>query len=356
MDLTETQIQTTELQSVTESSRPELKRRSWKKRSMHLIRRGHLYLGLFLLPWAVLYGITGFLFNHPTAFSDRNTVSFRATSITGSPLLSAPAASQIAEQVVAGLNARAPSPDTYSLVEPESARYGPRTLAFATATLTDGRKVSLLFDVVYGSGTVREQPVTPPTVPVKPAPFAIASGRGNAGGTGRGGRGSSSRTPAAQPLTVSEPLQEQVLATIPAALTATGFPDAVESVVTSVPDLIFMMNDREGQTWRVNYNAMNGTVAGTRADQTPAAEPLSIRRFLLRLHLIHGYPSEGGAKWWWAVIVDVMAFVMVFWGVSGVMMWWQIKATRWIGIPIIILSAVAATVLTMGMYAVFTAS
>ncbi|MCZ2342803.1 MAG: hypothetical protein LC104_13590 [Bacteroidales bacterium] len=336
-------------------SRGEPAPRRWGKRCLHLLRRVHLYLGLFLLPWAVLYGITGFLFNHPTAFSDQNTASFRATAIAGSPLLSAPSPVRIAEQVIAGLNARAPSPNAYSLVEPEAARYAPRTFAFATATLVDGRKVSLLFDVVYGSGTVREQAVTPPIAPTQSAPFAIRSGgSGNMGRTGRGSQDGSPRTPAAEPLIVPEPLHEHVLATIPAALTATGFPQAVESVVTSVPDLIFHMQDQEGQIWRVNFNAKNGTVAGTLAEQKPATEPLSLRRFLLRLHLIHGYPSEGGAKWWWAVIVDVMSFVMVFWGISGMMMWWQIKATRWIGIPIIILSAVTATVMTMGMYAYFT--
>ena len=46
------------------------------KRVAHLLRRVHLFLGLFLLPWAVLYGVTAFLFNHPAAFSDNPTVQF----------------------------------------------------------------------------------------------------------------------------------------------------------------------------------------------------------------------------------------------------------------------------------------
>lgn len=355
MDLLDTPSQFDASPSQTESPRPQAARRPWYKRAMHLVRRGHLYLGLFLLPWAILYGITGFLFNHPTAFSDRNTASFGAASLVGSAFLPGPTPASIAEQVVAGLNTRSGSLTTYSLVDPESVKYGPRSLAFATATLEDGRKVSLLFDVVYGSGTVREQPNTPPPAPAKPAPFAIQSGRGGSTGTGRGGRNANTNAPAANPLTVPNPLHERVQAAIPAALAATGFPAAIESVVTSVPDLIFTLQDAEGQVWRVNYNAMKGTVSGTVAEQKPASESLSVRRFLLRLHTAHGYPAEGGSKWWWAVIVDAMAFVMVFWGASGLLMWWQIKATRRIGIPILISSAVTATVLTMGMYALLTA-
>ena len=32
-------------------------RRPRRKRATHLVRRAHLYSGLFLLPWAVLYGV-----------------------------------------------------------------------------------------------------------------------------------------------------------------------------------------------------------------------------------------------------------------------------------------------------------
>ena len=61
-------------------------RRSAGRRVMHTIRRLHLYLGLFLLPWSILYGVTGFLFNHPTAFADAPTASFGRSELTGTPM------------------------------------------------------------------------------------------------------------------------------------------------------------------------------------------------------------------------------------------------------------------------------
>ena len=44
---------------------------------LRLIRRIHLYTGLFMTPWVFLYGVSGFLFNHPGAFSGGDVRSLR---------------------------------------------------------------------------------------------------------------------------------------------------------------------------------------------------------------------------------------------------------------------------------------
>ena len=317
---------------------------------MHAVRRGHLYLGLFLLPWAVLYGVTGFLFNHPTAFSDQETATFSAASVADTPMGSLPLPAAVAGRVVAGLNERAENGDSYTLADPSDAKYGPRSLAFATAMTADGRKVAVLFDVVSGGGTVREQPASPVVEPA-PAPFAIRSPPGS-------DRGGSKNAPGARSadvgLVLADPLHERVQAAVPVAVRSAGFADPTEVTVTSVPDLTFRMTDRGGLVWRVTYNALTGAVAGNPLDDATTSEPISVRRFLTRLHLSHGYPNDGGPKWYWAVIVDAMAFVMVFWGVSGLLMWWQIKATRRVGIPVIAASLASATALAMGMHAMIT--
>ena len=142
-------------------------------------------------------------------------------------------------------------------------------------------------------------------------------------------------------------------ATIPVVLERTGFPTG-EINVTSVPDLTFQIHDRDGTLWNVTANALSGTVTGSRADAEKVPNELSVRRFLLRLHTAHGYPSSGGIRWWWAVIVDAMAFVMVFWGLSGLLMWWQLKATRKLGIVLVGLSLVGAIYLAMGMHSAMT--
>ena len=73
---------------------------------MHVVRRGHLYLGLFLFPWAILYSVTGFLFNHPALFADAPITSFVRSDATGTPLEDLPTPQHQAEAVLAALNAR----------------------------------------------------------------------------------------------------------------------------------------------------------------------------------------------------------------------------------------------------------
>jgi hypothetical protein len=325
-------------------------RRPLNRVVMHWVRRAHLYLGLFLLPWAVLYGVTAFLFNHPGAFSDQATTGFGRTELKGTPLESPPSPAEVAEQVVTALNERAGG-TTYTLVDPGRARYT-RDFAFATVKTDDGEQVSVLFDALGGGGTVRAQARQAEAKPTEPAPFAVG---------GRGARGKSpERRPRAQAvrerpaedgLGLAGPLHERVKAAVPAVLEKTGFP-AGEVTVTSVPDLNFRM-EGGGQTWSVTYNAMAGTVTGVRADAEPRPT-MSVRRFLLRLHLAHGYPSSVGARWFWALLVDAMAAVMLFWGVSGLFMWWQIKATRPLGALTLVFSAAVAVVLTWGMYRALT--
>ncbi len=314
----------------------------------------------------ILYGATGFLFNHPTAFSDAPFVSFGASEIRDTPMESLPAPSAIAEQVVQALNERAKEGKPYALVEPEKVKYT-RDFAFATVKVDD-REVSVLFDVTNPGGTVRSRPAPVAAKVEEKAPFAIGSakggatkGGGNRGGGGGGGRGErpapkggeKSDAPAAAapmtgPLALPDPMHERVKAAVPVVLERTGFQGG-EVKVSSVPDLSFLMSDGT-KTWRVSYNAMEGTVSGASTDAAPPADELSTRRFLTRLHLTHGFPGGQNAKWFWAVIVDAMAFVMVFWGVSGIFMWWQLKATRKLGFVVLLFSVGVATALGLGMH------
>jgi hypothetical protein len=121
--------------------------------------------------------------------------------------------------------------------------------------------------------------------------------------------------------------------------------------VTTSPDIKFPV-EADGQVWTATYNPITTTVSGTAG---PERSEMSARTFLLRLHLSRGYPGEVTTKWFWAVGVDAIALILCFWGVSGLFMWWQIKATRKAGLVVLALSAVAATALGIGMYAVLSA-
>jgi hypothetical protein len=317
------------------------------KRFAHLIRRAHLYLGLLLFPWAILYGVTSFLFNHPAAFSDQPTRTFGKEVLVGTPLESLPSPTEQAERVVKLLNDTQQPATPYALGVGE-VKYN-REFAFATVN-ADGQTVSVLIDVKNGSGTVRSTPDKPKAEPPPKAPFAVGSSdRGrpsrseNAGGT--------PAVPGKEAIRLDNPLHERVKVAIPTILERTGFPPG-DVTVTSVPELVFPV-EADGTTWTATYNPMTGGVGGTPADAKPETE-LGWRRFLLRLHTAHGYPGEQNARWFWAVIVDVMAGVMCFWGLSGLLMWWQIKATRTIGAVVLMLSATAATALGFAMHAAMT--
>lgn len=301
------------------------------KRFAHLLRRVHLYLGLLLLPWAVLYGVTAFLFNHPAAFSDQPTVQFGKDVVAGTPMEAVPSPREQAEQVIAKLNESHKPAVPYTLGAGE-AKYN-REFAFATAK-ADGRTVSVLVDPRTGAGTVRSNADRPKPDTPKP-PFAHTPPAAPP----------SAPIAWADPIRLSPSLPERVKAAVPVILERTGFA-ADNVVVTSVPDLVFPI-EADGKMWTATYNATTGAVTGS----TPEAPPSQTwRQYLLRLHTAHGYPGEANARWGWAVVVDVMAAVLVFWGLSGLVMWWQVKATRIAGAVVLMVSAIAATVLGLAMY------
>jgi len=309
----------------TADSRPQ------HKRLAHLLRRVHLYLGLLLLPWAVLYGVTAFLFNHPAAFSDQPTVQFGREAVAGTPMESVPSPREQAEQVIAKLNDLHKPAVPYTLGAGE-AKYN-REFAFATAK-ADGRTVSVLIDPRTGAGTVRSNPDKPKPDLAKP-PFTHTPPPAPP----------TSPTTWADPIRLSPSLPERVKAAIPVILERTGF-TADNVVVTSVPDLVFPI-EADGKTWTATYNATTGTVTGGPPEVVPGP---TWRQYLLRLHSAHGYPGETNARWGWAVVVDVMAVVLVFWGLSGLVMWWQVKATRVAGAVVLVVSAIVATALGVMMH------
>jgi hypothetical protein len=311
------------------------------KRAMRAIRRLHLYFGLLLFPWAVLYGVTAFLFNHPSAFADAPTTTFGPDALAGTPFEDRPTASEMAEVVVARLNV-AQKPATPYVLSGE-AKFT-REFAFATVKAAD-RTVSVLMDVKAGSGTIRSQPNRERPEPEKP-PFVAD-------------RTESDGNRTARPLTrnkwdgfkLANPMHERIKASIPAVLERYGFPSG-DVTVTSVPDIQFPIL-ADNRVWVATYNPMTHALSGASVAPKPESE-LSVRRFLLRLHSAHGYPGEMTAKWYWAVVVDVMAFVMCFWGLSGLAMWWQLKSHRKLGFALLATSAIAATALGYAMHAALT--
>lgn len=324
------------------------RRRPVLHQMMHWIRRVHLYLGLFLFPWAVLYGFTGFLFNHPLVMSDQPLESFGREVWKGTSMETLPALDATADHVITALKQRhnIPAGDMQRVAH-QPARYA-NDFAFATVKTSEG-DIGLLFDVHGGGGTIRRTPAAKPTAPDESFPWAVGQASPpDQGGRLKGGGGEKS-VDVADPLLLDHSLADRLKAAIPSLLQVRHLP-AGEVTVTSVPDLTFVV-ESSGRPWKVRYNALKSTVWGQPFDET--ALPISWRRFLTRMHLTHGYPmSSPSIKWFWVIGADAIALVMVYWGGSGLLMWWQIKSTRKWGFAVLAVSAMTAILLAVGMHGV----
>lgn len=316
---------------------------------MHWNRRLHMYFGLFLFPWALLYGVTAFLFNHPTAFSDEAVTTYGSDIVAGTALENLPDARAMAAQILDELNARHKPAAPYKLVDPNGAKF---VREFAVgAVKTEGQQIRVVVNLITGGGTIRGAPKHSEEQSAR-APFALGRGSSSSGGRRprRDSSGAAAHPDGGPGILLPNPIHERMKSAISLILERTGFPSG-EVTVASVPDLTFSV-EADGKVWIATYNPMTGSVSGKPADSS--SEPLAARRFLLRLHTTHGYPGEINGRWFWALIVDGMAFTMCFWGLSGLVMWWQIKATRKPGLVILLLSTVAATALGCAMHAVMT--
>jgi hypothetical protein len=312
-----------EAASTPEPRRSLRRRRPRHKALLQLLRRIHLYAGLLMLPWAMLYGVTGFLFNHPSAFSDQTRMPFGPAEMQDTPLATMPSSVEVARQAVAAINARGKG--DYQLVQPENARFDQGFVA--TVRAADGKQYTVALDSGNASGFAMVRQERRDKTATPSAPFA---------GT----------------VKLDPPLARPLEQSLPTVLERIGLTGASVTEVR-VPPVSFWM-EGDGKLWRVTYNAAANQVSGKLADDPSAATELSTRQFLLRMHLARGYPAEFNTRWAWAVIVDIMAGVMVFWGCSGLLMWWQIKSTRWLGLAVLLVSVVAAVWAALAMHDVLT--
>ena len=76
---------------------------------------------------------------------------------------------------------------------------------------------------------------------------------------------------------------------------------------------------------RITYTPNDGRVVVERVD-------LETSGFLNRFHRRRGYQQPYAADIAMAVSVDAVIVAMVFWALSGLWMWWEMRATRWWGV------------------------
>lgn len=367
-------------------------------RLMRTVRRVHLYAGLIMTPWVFLYGVTACLFNHPALFPDQEIHQIGPATLAGTGLDRFPSAEEIAGQVVRALNAdgseEEEADEPYRLIRPDEARL---TRDYSTTLIVGEEEHTVRLNLATQSGTIRTAPAR--VEPERPAPAPFASPRGpgldeppldlvtqalpallervglstdglvmpeNVGG-GRSGGGDRPRSdPERSPTERAQPgasrdresggkNEEKATGTVtdqaprpPAPASPPGGP-ASRGGRFGGPELSFLM-EGHGKVWRVGYDLQTGALSGTpESDEVPSEAPTT-RRFLLRLHMAHGYPDQYNARWFWAGIVDVMSASMVGWGLTGLLMWWQMKNVRRVGAVVLLIGVVASVVAAIGMH------
>jgi hypothetical protein len=362
-------------------------------RFLKIVRRSHLYAGLFMTPWVFLYGITAFLFNHPSILSDQTAVPLKGQAAAAVFDAMVPNAAKVAADTVAAINQRTGS--QYRVddsVAPKFTR--PLTLA-----MTDGQSTyQVSYDLEARSGSVRVAPIRAANPPASadrsPLPSRIpfdgfdlsrsvaemtpllkqaglptdglksaddggeARGRESSGDSGvprkerspgRAGEPGQTNRPAGRGRAArSTPDARGVSPESP----ATAAPPMQGRGLPQGPEVAFVMKD-DARVWQVTYNLRTGALSGRGegdAGSPSAGQNLSTRRYFLRLHTAHGYPNQLNARWAWAVIVDVMFVCMVGWAVTGLVMWHQMKHLRRIGWFVLAASLAASVLMAIGMH------
>ena len=253
---------------------------------MKTVRRTHMYAGLALVPFVVLYGITGFLFNHPDVWSQTELRYLSEDSIE----LDMGSATEMARETAG----QVPGLELDMSVAP---RFTGRT-----RLVTDGR--SLIVDDSGSRLFVRP-----------PRPEATVH----------------------RDVCTVRDVERGLLDQLNAAESDTVWR------VRSLPRVEFRAI-RDGEPVSATYDQLKNTLT------VRDVEPRSIRSFLLRLHTAHVYPASWGVDFWWAIIVDIMGLTMVAWAATGLAMWWQMKKLRRGGLVALTVCAVLTAALVMGKW------
>jgi hypothetical protein len=297
------------------------------KSVMQIVRRTHLYAGLFLAPWVAMYGFSGLIFNHWNWFAPGGGDPARKPigwMVNGSALPPWPEPEALAHKVVAAMNTAAK--DKAGAAEYRLPAEGtPKFQGEVNLQGQDeaGGSVSLSFDRQELKGTTSHSPPEPPEEQVQLGTNDV----------------------------------ELLNATKAALLAAASVADPKSSATKwtgdgDFPRLSFRVE--HGKERRVaSYDLRSGLVR-----LSPEPESMRAPNFLTSLHLSHGYPDRKSEmmRTVRAVFVDAMALLMCFWAVSGVIMWLQLKQLRRSGLMVAVASLLTTAVIWSAMYRIFTGS
>lgn len=289
-----------------------------------LVRRVHLYSGIFMFPWVLLYGFTGWFFNHPRMFTGDQVTSFRAADLPAETLTLLPTAEETASAVVEEMNFQSFMSEgpVIELTPSRAARY---TGFLSYSVDGDQQSHQISVNPNTGDGEIRTTFTKTDLSADQTDPNPLASIRS---------------------VRVKKDASSLVQESLPSVIEAVGLEGDRARPGRRSAKLVFSAEVDEVPCV-VTYNLANGSVSAVREDQPPTMEAKS---FLQRMHLARTYSPSFDTRWVWALVVDAMFLSMVFWGVSGLMMWWQVKRTRLFGGGVLLASLVFAAVMAINMH------
>ena len=306
---------------MSDEEAPSPPRRLWSRFKI-LIRRIHLYSGLFLLPWVFLYGVTGAMFNHQGLFPAMTIQTVESHVVANSAIKDFPAPAEFAQQVVESLQKKAADAEI-TLAENHGAEFT-NDLMFEVKEA--GQQHVVYIDPIAQTAQIKTPPkndeaLTPlltdiRNIDVKP-----------------------------NPLNVARKSAEQIFADA-------GIQSSNKPKPFAWTKLNFLANIN-GELARVTYVLKDGHVDTTKHT---GEDGMLLRNFLLRMHTTHGQPPHWNGRMFWSIAVDTMAIAMVCWGLSGLFMWWQLKRTRLIGGVIIACSLLTAAALYFSVHDFYAAT
>ncbi len=270
-----------------------------RRRAALWIRRAHLYAGLLLLPWVLFFGVSAIAFNHAGSRSSveppRRISAKEVRARTGlEPLDPKYWAAELSAQLSSSEHGELQLDDSFA---PQFT--GPA--AFTLETEAGRRVIRLDLGSASAQSDFHEREALGPR-----APFVDAA--------------------------LEAP--ELDLDAMAQALGA-GMPDLASDPEASLepfrrhgPSLVFRVRDAEQGLWNLSYELGSGELSARAAAADSGYGP---RRLLARLHMLHGYGQSDAARLAWIVFADLTAALLIFWALSGLFMWTQMKRLRKIG-------------------------
>lgn len=292
---------------------------------MKVVRRTHLYAGLFMAPWVAMYGASALVFNHDAWFAApaRDSTRWVLDSEMTDPRA-------LARSIVDQLNENdgaQPKKQSWRLDEARPPRFDGAVTLDSRGESGDG--VLLSFEPMTAIGTSRREHARP--APQPPQVIELDS-------------------------TVPQVLHSVLPQMISAAERADGSLRSLQFRNAQFPKLLFHI-ERGAEHRAVSFSSPSGE---TELVSEPPARPIRALEFLTSLHRSHGYPQEttrSGAyvatRTVRAYFVDGMAVLMCYWAVSGVAMWVQFRPLRRAGMIVVTTTVLLTAAVWGGMYEFF---